>query len=148
MSRPKDPLRYPEPLYRMIDELDKKPNSPWFFQFESRAEVTNFRLTFNSFKKAALDHGWGKSRCPSLASMVCRVDYEKHTATILRIETDPLWARIGKVVGVEPPEDRKEPERDAYAARSACEHDWLISDNPEIARCSKCGKTKPAMFLR
>jgi hypothetical protein len=105
MSRSKDPTRYPTLVYKAIEILDKYPERVLEFPCESLKEAQSFQMMLNSFKRAALDHGWDNARCPSLASMVARVitDKDKGTfmVTLSSIDKDANFQRWGKVVGLE-----------------------------------------------
>jgi len=103
MSRPKDPTRYPAFVYRTIEILDKYPEKVLEFPCDSLKEAQSFQAMFNSFKRAAMDHGWDQTRCPSLASMVVRVIKRETSivATVSCIDKDPAFLRWGKVVGLE-----------------------------------------------
>lgn len=73
MSRPKDPTRYPDFCYQLIDEFQKDPEAVFSFSCDTQGEAKNFQITFNSFKKAAYEAGWAESRCAVLPNIVARI---------------------------------------------------------------------------
>lgn len=98
MSRPKDPTRYPAFVYSTIEILDKYPERVFEFPCDSLKQAQSFQAMFNSFKRAAMDHGWNLTRCPSLASMVVRINRETFMVTVSCIDQDPAFVRWAGVV--------------------------------------------------
>lgn len=128
MSRPKDPLRYPAFCLATARQLSKTPSKPIEFPCRDMAEARNFKLTFNSFKKAALDAGWNLPGQPTmrvdvsgLANMIVRIieDAQGIRAEVSHIDYDPAVSRWNKVVGVMPIADigADDDDEPAYANR-------------------------------
>jgi hypothetical protein len=107
MSRPKDPMRYPAFCYQTIRLLNQTPSKPLEFPCRDKAAAHNFRVTFNCFKKAALDAGWD-DKFPTLANMIVRISEVPGgtwVAQVIHIDYDSDVSIWNKAVGLDPVPD-------------------------------------------
>lgn len=121
MSRSREPGRYPLFCYKIIQDLEARPTQPIVLDCLDYKEAKNLQMTFNAFKRAALDAGWDNMTSKnyrgirSLSQMVARFKNEdgKFSVEFLNINTDSAVSRWNAALGLEPPQDKEDPP--AYA---------------------------------
>lgn len=98
-------MRYPDFCFSIAEKMDKDPNLVMSFPCRTMAEAQNFQLTFNCFKRAALDKGWSDPQIKqrfffaTLGNVTVRVK-PQHNGTavceVRNINTDEIVARWNK----------------------------------------------------